>query len=71
MKPDKPITRRGFVAGTLATGAAAALPAAAEAAKRKKHHPKKHRTAAGKTRRNRSAMTPLLAPVRAVRRPTW
>ncbi len=35
------ITRRRFVAGTLATGAAAAVPAAAEAAKRKhKHKPK-------------------------------
>jgi monoamine oxidase len=33
------ITRRRFVAGTLATGAAAALPASAEAAK-KKHHKK-------------------------------
>jgi monoamine oxidase len=33
------ITRRRFVAGTLATGAAAAVPAAAEAAKRK-HKPK-------------------------------
>ena len=38
------ITRRRFVAGTLATGAAAAWPAAAEAAKRKhKHKPKKHK----------------------------
>jgi len=36
-----PITRRRFVAGTLATGAAAAWPAAAEAAKRKaRHRPK-------------------------------
>jgi monoamine oxidase len=31
------LTRRGFVAGTLATGAAAAAPAAAEAASKKKH----------------------------------
>ena len=41
---DKDITRRGFVAGTIATGAAAAVPAAAEAAKHKKHkrkHPVK------------------------------
>ncbi len=37
-----PITRRGFVAGTLATGAAAAWPAAAEAAKRKARHKPKH-----------------------------
>jgi monoamine oxidase len=39
------ITRRKFVAGTLVTGAAAAMPAAAEAAKhhhKKKHHKKKH-----------------------------
>ena len=33
-----PITRRRFVAGTLATGAVAAWPAAAEAAKRKARH---------------------------------
>ena len=37
------ITRRGFVAGTFATGAAAAVPAAAEAARRKAK-PKKKRT---------------------------
>jgi monoamine oxidase len=39
---DRDITRRRFVAGTLATGAAAAVPAAAEAAKhkRKRKHPK-------------------------------
>jgi monoamine oxidase len=36
------ITRRRFVAGTLATGAAAAWPAAAEAAKHKKHK-RKHK----------------------------
>ena len=40
------ISRRRFVAGTLATGAAAALPAAAEAAKKKSASKK---TAAGKT----------------------
>ena len=49
MTHPKPITRRRFVAGTLATGAAAAVPAAAEAAKRKRHP--RHRTAASKTRR--------------------
>ena len=45
-----PITRRRFVAGTLVTGAAAALPASAEAAKNKhkhkakpKHKPKHHK----------------------------
>jgi monoamine oxidase len=32
------LTRRRFVAGSLATGAAAAVPAAAQAAKAKKHH---------------------------------
>jgi monoamine oxidase len=38
------VTRRGFVAGTLATGAAAALPASAEARKRHKPKPKhKHK----------------------------
>ena len=39
---DRDITRRRFVAGTLATGAAATVPAAAEAAKhkRKRKHPK-------------------------------
>ena len=37
---EHPITRRGFLAGTLATGAAAAWPAAAEAAKHKKGKPK-------------------------------
>jgi monoamine oxidase len=41
------ITRRTFVAGTIATGAGAALPAAAEAAKPKHHKakPKKHKAA--------------------------
>ncbi|MGZ4170783.1 MAG: flavin monoamine oxidase family protein [Solirubrobacteraceae bacterium] len=37
------ITRRRFVAGSLATGAAAALPAAAEAAKRKPKPKHKHK----------------------------
>jgi monoamine oxidase len=49
---DRPITRRGFVAGTLATGAAAALPAEAEAARRKKR--RRHKAArprGGGTRR--------------------
>jgi monoamine oxidase len=32
------VTRRKFVAGTVATGAAAALPSAAEARKRRRHH---------------------------------
>jgi monoamine oxidase len=45
----KPITRRRFVAGTLATGAAVALPATAEAAedkkKKHKHKHKKHKSA--------------------------
>ncbi len=44
MTPDdpgsRPVTRRSFVAGTLATGAAAALPAEAEAARRKAKHKK-------------------------------
>jgi monoamine oxidase len=48
MKQTQSITRRGFVAGTLATGAAAALPAAAEAARHKK---KTKRTAVGRIRR--------------------
>jgi monoamine oxidase len=39
------ISRRRFVAGTLATGAAAALPATAEAAKRKHKHKTKHAAA--------------------------
>jgi monoamine oxidase len=42
-EPDteqSPITRRRFVAGTVVTGAAAALPASAEAAKHKKAKPK-------------------------------
>ncbi|MGZ4246223.1 MAG: flavin monoamine oxidase family protein, partial [Solirubrobacteraceae bacterium] len=48
MTPDtdrehSPITRRRFVAGSLATGAAAALPAAAEAAKRKPKPKHKHK----------------------------
>ena len=50
MKQPKPITRRRFVAGTLASGAAAAMPASAEAAKRR-HKPK--RTAAARIRRGR------------------
>ncbi len=37
---EHPTTRRGFLAGTLVTGAAAAWPAAAEAAKRGKHKAK-------------------------------
>ena len=48
MKQPQPITRRRFVAGTLATGAAAAVPAAAEAAK---HKQKPKRTAASKVKR--------------------
>ena len=47
------ITRRRFVAGTLATGAAAAVPAAAEAASRRKPKPK----------RKPSAKTPRSADV--------
>jgi len=43
-----PITRRRFVAGTLATGAAAAWPAAAEAAKRKHKPDRKHKHARNK-----------------------
>ena len=50
MKQPKPITRRRFVAGTLAGGAAAALPAGAQAAKHHRKH-KHKRTAASKTRR--------------------
>jgi len=44
----RPITRRRFVAGTLATGAAAAWPAAAEAAKRKHKPDRKHKHARNK-----------------------
>ena len=51
MTDPKPITRRSFVAGSLATGAAAAVPAAAEAARHRSRHKSKHRTAASKTRR--------------------
>ena len=40
---DKDITRRRFVAGTVATGAAAAVPAAAEAKKKRKPHKLPHR----------------------------
>ena len=43
------VTRRSFVAGTLATGAAAAVPAAAEAARRK-HKQKKHVSKPGSNR---------------------
>ena len=50
MTPDtdpehRPITRRRFVAGSLATGAAAALPAAAEAARRKRKPKHTHKSA--------------------------
>jgi monoamine oxidase len=48
-KEHNAITRRGFVAGTLATGAAAAVPAAAEAARRKTK-PKPKRSASGTNR---------------------
>jgi monoamine oxidase len=47
------LTRRGFVAGTLATGAAVALPAEAEAARRKRRH--KHRAKHHGSRANPSA----------------
>jgi monoamine oxidase len=50
MKPPTPITRRRFVAGTLAGASAAAIPASAEAAKRRhRHHPQ--RTAPSKAKR--------------------
>ncbi len=52
---NDPITRRRFVAGTLATGAAAALPDAAEAKKRHEHHKHKHHHKHHKPRKNRSA----------------
>jgi monoamine oxidase len=39
---QRPITRRNFLAGTLAAGAAAAWPEAAEAARRR-HHKRKHK----------------------------
>ena len=49
--PDlTPITRRRFVAGSLVTGASAALPAAADARARRRHHkakPRHHRRATG------------------------
>ena len=60
-EPDQsPITRRRFVAGTLATGAAVAVPSAAEAARRKhKHKPKKHH----KKPKKHKAATPPSADV--------
>ncbi len=54
MKHPKPITRRRFVAGTLAGGAAAALPASAQAAKHRhkpKHKHKHKHTAPSRNRR--------------------
>jgi monoamine oxidase len=45
------LTRRRFVAGTLATGAAAALPAAAEAAARKRKPKPQHKSSANRTTR--------------------
>jgi monoamine oxidase len=44
----RPVTRRSFVAGTLATGAAVALPAGAEAAQHKHKAKAKHKTGASK-----------------------
>jgi monoamine oxidase len=40
MNPENPVTRRRFVAGSLITGAAAAVPGVAEAAKKRGHKPK-------------------------------
>jgi monoamine oxidase len=48
-----PITRRRFVAGTLATGAAAAIPGAAEAKKHGQHH--KHKRKRRQPSHNRTA----------------
>jgi monoamine oxidase len=45
------ITRRRFVSGTLATGAAAAVPAAADARTKHKHKPKPHRSGGRSTRK--------------------
>jgi monoamine oxidase len=45
------LTRRRFVAGTIAGGATAAIPAAAEAARKRSHQHKHKRTTGGSTRR--------------------
>ena len=63
------ITRRRFVAGTLATGAAAAVPAAAEAKrKRRKPKPKRPSTGSVRTRRRGRRRRRLRRPDRRARR---
>jgi monoamine oxidase len=64
---DEHITRRRFVAGTLATGATAAIPATAEARPRHKHKPKPKRGRALPTRADVAIVGAGLAGLTAAR----